>query len=610
MKSQRQALLYFRCFVFLLLTATAAIADDSMKDPMVYSISNMYKQPWFFDVMCAAAIGWVLGLVKGYNGTRNWLAQYNMASNQLRWRWVSTAAIAIAGLVGFPALARAAGLAAAAAAAPVPVLDWQPCPDPSQRGFDCATAQAPLDYSDPQGATIELAVIRHLATDPANRLGTLFYNPGGPGAPGTATLPLELPLFPVTLSARFDLISWDPRGIGASTAVRCFATPEDEQQFFAGLPEGFPVGWAEQRAWISRYARFGLRCAESNGDLLAHVSTADTAKDLDLLRQAVGDPQLNFLGISYGTFLGATYANLFPDKVRTMVLDGNLDPVAWTNGGGDEASLSLTLRLGADESSAKTLDAFLTLCGQAATACCAFSDGSAAATKAKWRTLLQRLRAHPVTVGSPPRTWTYAALVTHIGAETATGATPQLALLQTWAPAAELLETLWNASLEPSGWVSEAAAAPGNPAEWRLAVLCGESPTPRHPGVYPALAALAYARARDVGPAWIWASDEPCASWPATAADPYAGPWNRPTANPVLVIGNLFDPETPYEGAVAMARELAHARLLTVDGYGHTAFHNPSTCANDYMSRYVVDGTLPPPGTVCSQDQQPFTTGP
>jgi pimeloyl-ACP methyl ester carboxylesterase len=332
----------------------------------------------------------------------------------LGWRRVATAAVAIAGLAGSPAPAHAAGPAAASAAAPVPVLDWQPCPDPSQRGFDCATAQAPLDYSDPHGATIGLAVIRHPATDPANRLGTLFFNPGGPGGPGTLQLPEWLHFFPATLRARFDLISWDPRGVsltsevGASTAVRCFATREDEEKFFARLPDGFPVGRAEQRAWISLYARFGLRCAETNGDLLAHVSTADTGKDLDLLRQAVGDPQLDFLGLSYGTILGATYANLFPDNVRTMVLDGNVDPVAYTNGGDDDASLGLFLRLGSDESSAKTLDAFLTLCGQAATSRCAFSAGSAAATKAKWRTLLWRLREHPVTVGSPPRTSTRA----------------------------------------------------------------------------------------------------------------------------------------------------------------------------------------------------------
>jgi len=108
---------------------------------------------------------------------------------------------------------------------------------------------------------------------------------------------------------------------------------------------------------------------------------------------------------------------------------------------------------------------------------------------------------------------------------------------------------------------------------------------------------------------WLW-NDEPCASWPAAAADRYAGPWNRPTANPILVVGNTFDPETPYEGAVAMANELASARLLTVDGYGHTALLIPSSCASTYESRYLVEGTLPPPGTVCRQDKQPFTTSP
>lgn len=287
------------------------------------------------------------------------------------------------------------------------------------------------------------------------------------------------------------------------------------------------MGRTQQRDWISLYARFGLRCAERNGDLLAHVSTADTAKDLDLLRQAVGDPQLDFLGISYGTILGATYANLFPNKVRTMVLDGNVDPVAWTNGGDDDASLSTVLRLGSDKASARLLDAFLTLCGQAAISRCAFSAGSASATKAKWTTLLRRLRAHPVTVGSPPRTWTYAALVTYIGAELATADGLVIELVAEWATAAELLQTVWNASLEPSVLVSEAAAIlPSVPPEQRNAVLCGESPNPRHPGVYTALAALSYARAGDVGPGFVWGNDEPCASWPATAADPYVGPWN------------------------------------------------------------------------------------
>jgi pimeloyl-ACP methyl ester carboxylesterase len=504
------------------------------------------------------------------------------------------------------------------------VLDWRPCADPSQQGFDCATAQVPLDYGDPQGATIDLAVIRHPATDPDHRLGALFFNPGGPGGPGTLVLPEVLDFFPAPLRARFDLVSWDPRGTGASTAVQCFATEADENAFLAELPEGFPVGRAEQRAWIEGYARFGQRCGERNGDLLAHVSTAETAQDLDLLRQAVGDPQLTYYGVSYGTFLGATYANLFPDRVRALVLDGDVDPVAWTNGGEDRTFLSTFLRLGADQGSAQALDAFLDLCGQASTAQCAFSAGSAEATRAKWMTLLQRLREQPVTVDTPtgPQTFTYAGLVAAtIG---------PLYFYQRWTSHAELLQTLWtsrdpssplpapNAAVSSSLTTGLRSAGRGPSAgaearyrgpEQQYAIICAESPNPRHPGVFRALAALAYARAGDVGLYWAWLV-ELCASWPATAAERYIGPWDRPTAHPILVIGNTVDPATPYAGAVAMAGYLARARLLTVDGYGHTALYNPSTCASQHVSDYLVDGTLPPEGTVCPQDQPPFTTTP
>jgi pimeloyl-ACP methyl ester carboxylesterase len=514
------------------------------------------------------------------------------------WRRVATAAVALAGLVA--CLAPAAAPASAAAAAPVPVLDWQPCAEPGQQGFDCATAQVPLDYGDPQGATIDLAVIRHRATDPANRLGALFFNPGGPGGSGTESLPAWLELFPLAVRARFDLISWDPRGIGASTAVQCFATPEEGLEFLAGLPAGFPVGQAEADAWILGYAHFGQLCAQRNGDLLAHVSTADTARDLDLLRRAVGDPHLSYLGTSYGTFLGATYANLFPDRVRAMVLDGNVHPVAWTNGGDDDAFLSTALRIETDLGSAKTLQAFLRLCGEAGADRCAFADDSAEATQAKFETLLQRLRTQPIPFEGRPLT--YAALVS--------GMADFLFVVEPgfgfpgWAFAAQLLETLWNGG---SGGTPPARSYQF--PEQQYAVQCAESPNPRKPRVFRVLAAYAFARAGDVGPNWSWA-DEPCASWPATAAERYAGPWDRRTAHPILVIGNTFDPSTPYQGSIAMAHALARARLLTVDGYGHTVLLNPSACASRYVSDYLVDGTLPPEGTVCPQDQPPFTTSP
>lgn len=511
---------------------------------------------------------------------------------------VATASMATAGVLAFALPATAVGPAPTSAAAAVPVLAWQPCADPSQNGFDCATAEVPLNYQNPEGSTIELALVRHSATDPARRIGSLFFNPGGPGGSGTESLPAWLELFPATLRARFDLISWDPRGIGESTSVQCFATPDDGLNFFTDLPTGFPVGKAETSAWIRRYTRFGQLCAQRNGNLLEHVSTADTARDLDLLRRAVGDPQLNYLGTSYGTFLGATYANLFPDRIRAMVLDGNVDPVAWMNEGIDDAFLSTSLRLQSDLGSVKTLKAFLSLCGEARTDQCAFSAGSAASTQTKFAILLRRLREHPVPFEGEPIT--YAALVSAM-ADVLVVVQPGFGF-QGWAFAAELLQTLWTGG---SG---------GSPPpqtyqfpEQQYAVQCAESPNSRRPTVFRALAVFSYGRAGDVGPNWSW-GDEPCASWSAAAGDRYTGPWNRRTAKPLLVIGNTSDPQTPYEDSVAMSNELADARLLTVDGYGHTVLLNPSTCANQHVSNYFVDGTLPPEGTVCQQDREPFTT--
>jgi pimeloyl-ACP methyl ester carboxylesterase len=431
----------------------------------------------------------------------------------------------------------------------VPVLSWSACSDPSQAGFECAAAEVPLDYRQPKDARITLVLIRHRASQPARRVGSLFFNPGGPGGSGVQSLSGWYPRFPPTLRQRFDLISWDPRGIGASTAVSCFASHEQGLDFFADAPAGFPVGPPQVRAWIDIYTRFGRMCGERNGDLLAHVSTADTARDLELLRRAVGEPWMNYYGTSYGTFLGATYANLYPGRVRAMVLDGNVDPVAWTQPGERPPFLSTSLRLLTDLASNRGLTAFLDQCGEAGVEHCAFAAGDAAATRAKFATLLERIRKQPILYKSEPIT--YAALLS--GMADLIFVVPAFAEFPGWTATADLLQTLWT-----GGSGGTPPARPYQYPEQGLAVQCGESPNPRHPGYYRALAVFAFARAGDVGPNWSW-NDEPCASWPAVAADACRGPWDRHTANPLLVIGNTFDPSTPYEGSVAMVRELAPA---------------------------------------------------
>jgi pimeloyl-ACP methyl ester carboxylesterase len=476
--------------------------------------------------------------------------------------------------------------------------------------------RVPLDYAHPRGDAIRLAVIMHRASDPRHRIGTLFWDPGGPGVSGTKFLPALLDkVFPATLRARFDIASWDPRGVGASTAVRCFATPGAEKRFFAGGPSrsagGFPVGHAQMARWIARYRLFGQLCQHRDGRLLRHVSTADTARDLNLLRRAVGDRALSYIGTSYGTFLGATYANLFPGRVRAMVLDGDVNPTAWADPPqpANGPLLSGGLRQGADQGSAKTLGAFLDRCGRVSTVRCAFSAGSPAATRAKFTALLRHMPIRP-TGGQ----LSYAELVS--------STVVALYSLSGWSAQASLLQKLWikvtnsdhggaatrerPAASASAGEATQAGNANGpyTGEEQELAIACGESPSPP-PSAFAAINAFAYHRSGVVGPYWAW-DYEPCATWPATSSDRYSGPWNRHTSNPVLVIGNTFDPATPYRSAVAMARQLGNARLLTLDGYGHTALLNPSACIQRYEVRYFTRGTLPPAGTRCSQTQQPF----
>lgn len=497
----------------------------------------------------------------------------------------------------------------------VPSLTWGPC-DTAPAPFECATAQVPRDYANPAGDTIDLAVIRHPATDPANRIGALFFNPGGPGGPGTTDLPLYFSQFPDAAVARFDIISWDPRGVGLSTALQCFPNQDAETAFFAGVPsQAFPLTKSEQTAWIRRFAEFGRICGQRQGDLLAHFSTADTARDMDLLRQAVGEARINYLGVSYGTYLGAVYANLFPDKIRAAVLDGVVDPVAYNAQGNSNPGLSTGQRLGSDIAVGQSLSAFLDLCGQRGPAVCAFAAEDAAATHAKFDNLIASLQAAPVDFKK--FSFTPALLLTTANSFLFfTRPVPEVS--GGWIGLASLFQDIWMLTQQaPAAPGTTAPAGPADPATpsdaeekytspfQQAAVECPESPNPSPAGVFRKLARLTIARAGLIGLSTPW-TDEICTGWPAAAADAYTGPWNNPTSSTLLVVGNTHDPSTPYVNAVAAAQELANARLLTVKGYGHTALLNASACEKGYVDAYLVDGALPPPGTVCQQDAPPF----
>ena len=524
--------------------------------------------------------------------------------------------VAMTGLMAM-SLTPASSAAATTALPPaVAALQWQACA--SAPGFQCASMPSPLDYNAPNGAQINIAMIRHVATDSAHRAGSLFWNPGGPGAAATANLPAVYRLFPAALQARYDIVGLDPRGIGGSAQLRCFATPEQENALLAKLPAaGFPVGAAEQKQEVDLYAQFDRACAAHGGPIQYHMSTANDARDLDRARQALGEARLNYYGISYGTYLGVTYANMFPARVGHIVLDGNVPPVEWNNTRFG-THLGTFLRLGSPIGTETALQVMLAYCGQAGPSRCAFSTDKPGTTLNKYRTLLHRLRARPVTVDGQQYSYavTVATVAALLPAQNNNGVAPG------WAALTGLLQSLWTASASPTAEarmpaglaraLHASAAKPGlavdfDPqlTEGRYGLLCGESPNPTDPNSYPGQARIGDIASPDgFGDSWAWLS-EPCAQWQARDADRYTGPWNRYT-QPYLLIGTLADPETAYPATLRMAAELPNARVLTETGGGHTALLNKSSCIDGYVSSYFLNGTLPPPWTLCDQNLAPF----
>jgi pimeloyl-ACP methyl ester carboxylesterase len=325
------------------------------------------------------------------------------------------ALVAVGLLVSLLALPAAGDQASSGGGAAVPRLAWTACGDEAP-GFECATAQVPLDYDRPRGARITLALTRLPASDPARRIGSIFFNPGGPGGSGVDFLQAVGPfLYSDEVRARFDLVSFDPRGVARSTPLQCFDTTDEALAALAPFP--FPVTRAEERVWVQADRTWARACAERGGPILDHMSTANVARDMDLLRRAVGDRKMTYVGYSYGTAIGSTYANLFPDKVRAVVIDGVIDPVSYTTGRGDQAeTLPSDARLRSEQGAYDTLQAFLRLC-DAGGPNCAFSDGN---PKRRYDRLARRLLREPAQLpdgqgGTVP--FTYADLVaTTLGA--------------------------------------------------------------------------------------------------------------------------------------------------------------------------------------------------
>ncbi len=491
-------------------------------------------------------------------------------------------------------------------------IRWAACADPLVDGLECATYTVPLDYRREAGPTVELA-LRRMRARGGTPAGTLFFNPGGPGGTGTGQFPQWYGQFPAAVRESFDIVSWDPRGVGLSTQARCFKDPAEEDALIGHLG-AFPASFDEQRIWRDAYARFAQACAANAADILAHLSTADTARDLEQLRIASGAAPLNYWGVSYGTFLGATYANLFPEHVRALVLDGNLSPLAWTAGDEPDPQWPLGDRIGSYRV-AEVFDHFLQLCAAAGPERCAFAGTSYDLTRAKWTDLLNRLSAGPIELTSKAgtRSITLETLVGQIS--DGMDIVWPIPGANGWASIAEALEALHEAAKAPPPTATTApdtapaGAAGAAPAEYDgtegvTAVMCGDAPTVRLER-FPTLASEVMLRSGYFGLSTSF-MEFPCSFWAVKAADPYAGPWDRSTGAAALVVNTTHDPSTPMPNAEAMAGLLPGAALLRVDGFGHTTLLNRSACADDRIAAYLADLSLPPPGTVCAQDRQPF----
>ncbi|MGY1637861.1 alpha/beta fold hydrolase [Geodermatophilus sp. SYSU D00742] len=489
-----------------------------------------------------------------------------------------------------PAVANAHPVEPAGEPVPVPTLSWAACgltPEATAAGVECARAPLPMDYDDPGGEQVEVFVARVPATDQAARIGSLFFNFGGPGSPAAEYLQVLGPGMFSLLNQRFDIVGLDPRGVGQSTpTVACDAPPDP-------LPTAENPWELDVDAIVAVSQRYVDACRANNGAILEHLSTANVARDMDALRAALGEEQLSYLGFSYGTFLGATYASLFPGRYRALVLDAALDPEMYLD---DPGTLNSTGLAGFEDA----LDRFLDACAADQAACSGFGGTD---PHAAFDALLATAVATPLPVPGFPED------PTPVVADEIRAVTFRLLYAkQVWG----LLAAALAAAEDGDGSLVRAVSALLFPAgdtssDAFPAITAAEQEWPTDPDPYLRRSADEWAAFPHF---WSILGTHNLlyhALWPVQDEDAFDGPYVAdPSAPPVLVIGNTHDPATPYAGAVALTEQLGNARLLTMDGDGHGAYGPNSPCINSATDSYLVAGTLPAEGTVCPQEV-PFT---
>ncbi|GGK38680.1 peptidase [Pilimelia terevasa] len=499
-----------------------------------------------------------------------------------------------------------------------PVLRWRACDEPGLAGLECASMAVPLDYDAPAGPTTTLAVSRLRATDQAGRIGSLVLNNGGPGG-AARSMPLWGEYFGAQVRRRFDLVGLDPRGIGGSDQVRCFASTAAQQEAARGVDFVVPQRRAQYRAAAAYAAALGRACTgtTSGRAVGAAMSSAQVARDIEVLRRALGDPKLNYFGLSYGSVLGQHYAAMFPDRLRALVVDGVLDARDWRGDRG-RGGLPTFVRTGSAAAMVAALDALFDRCRAAGPAACPLvARGNPAAVYAAAGARLHRRPAAVPIGGGAPFLLTDDAFALLAG-DGLYGARGEVDLVATFVRDVSVLadpasDAAARAAAQAgvrgylTGGGSEAAPAADeydNGREAQMTVVCLDG---RHAGdVREWWGPFAEAGRTGGHIGRFWASvDQPCATgtWPARDEDRYTGGFDRHTAAPVLVVGNRWDPVTPLAAARAVARLLPRGRLVASESWGHTAY-GWVPCVAGVVDRYLVEGDAPRE-TAC-RGRQPF----
>ena len=458
------------------------------------------------------------------------------------------------------------------------VLNWKSC---EGGDFQCATAKAPMDWKNPSTKSIDLALIRKTATGTA--LGSLLVNPGGPGGSGYDFIRDSLDYaVDGKLQQNYDIVGFDPRGVNKSSAVKCYQDPAEMDKFLFGNspnPFGSDAWIADQRI---NTAAFGAACLKYTGDLLGFVDTNSAARDLDLLRATLGDKKLNYLGYSYGTLLGATYAELFPKKTGHLVLDGALDPA------------TTSFEVGATQAQGfeSALRAYIKNCETGKD--CPFS-GSGTDAMAEIRSLLDSLNASPLRA-KDGRTLSSSVMFNAI--------IFPLYNKANWPYLTQLFSTVMRGDPAVAFQLADSyfgRTADGtykdNSTEAFIGINCLDYAAESSTNVnLRADAAKLVSLAPTLGAQLAY--DTSCASWPFQPTRT-RGPIAANGSAPILVVGTTNDPATPYVWAKALAKQLQNGHLITYRGEGHTAYNKSNACVNNAVDGFFVSGTVPKQDPQC-----------